>query len=128
MPSNTKEILIKMETAALERWGKGDPSGYLEILAPDFDYFDPSLEHRMDGYQAISEYYEALRGKIHVEHFELIDPSVRECGDIAVLTFNYVSRQADGSTQRWNCTEIYRRDSGQFRLIHSHWSFTCAVK
>jgi hypothetical protein len=31
-------ILIFLERAALDRWGKGDPSGYLGISAPDIVY------------------------------------------------------------------------------------------
>jgi ketosteroid isomerase-like protein len=40
MDSIEKEI-IEMEKAALDRWGKGDPSGFLEICSPDVVYFDP---------------------------------------------------------------------------------------
>jgi hypothetical protein len=27
---------------------------------------------------------------------------------------------------RWNCTEVYRRDAGGWRIIQTHWSFTNA--
>ncbi len=37
--------LIDLETAALHRWGHGDPDGFLEISAPDVTYFDPFIEH-----------------------------------------------------------------------------------
>lgn len=36
-----KELIIGLEKAALTRWGKGDPDGFLEISAPDVVYFDP---------------------------------------------------------------------------------------
>jgi hypothetical protein len=29
------DAIIAMERAALDRWGKGDPQGYVEIMAPD---------------------------------------------------------------------------------------------
>jgi hypothetical protein len=45
---NTESVIIEMEKAALDRWAKGDPSGFLEIYAPDIVYFDPSLERRLD--------------------------------------------------------------------------------
>ena len=32
--------VIAMERAALDRWGKGDPQGYLEIMANEMTYFD----------------------------------------------------------------------------------------
>jgi len=35
-----KDTIIATERAALDRWGKGDPSCFLEICAPDVVYFD----------------------------------------------------------------------------------------
>lgn len=63
--SNEQEItetLVTMESAALERWGNGDPSGFLEICAPDVVYFDPYLEKRIDGVEALTQYYKGLWG------------------------------------------------------------------
>jgi len=37
----TAEMIVAMERAALERWGRGDPDGFLDISAPDVSYFDP---------------------------------------------------------------------------------------
>ena len=45
--------VIAMERAALDRWGKGDPGGYLEIMAPEVTYFDPIQEKRIDGLDAL---------------------------------------------------------------------------
>ncbi len=120
---DTTVTIIAMERAALDRWGKGEPSGFLEISAPDVVYFDPFLERRLDGLEALAAYYENIRGKVHIDRYELINPQVQLCGDAAVLTFNYVSY--GGETQnRWNCTEVYRRTDGQWRIIQTHWSFT----
>jgi hypothetical protein len=46
--------ILAFERAALDRWGKGDPDGYLVISAPDVTYFDPYVEHRLDGRAARS--------------------------------------------------------------------------
>ena len=46
------ETIIQMERAALDRWGRGDPSGFLEISAPDVVYFDPFQGRRIDGREA----------------------------------------------------------------------------
>src|SRR6266550_1186806 len=45
----SSEKIIAMERGALDRWGKGDPQAYLEIMAPEATYFDPSQERRTDG-------------------------------------------------------------------------------
>jgi hypothetical protein len=121
------EEIIAMEKAALTRWGNGDPSGFLEISAPEVVYFNPYLERRLDGLDALIEDYEALRGTIFYDRFELLNPLVQFVEDMAVLTFNYVSYK-DEEPDRWNCTEVYLRIQGVWKIIQSHWSYTQVFK
>lgn len=113
--------ILALERAALDRWGKGDPSGFLEISAPDVVYFDNTQERRLDGLEALTALYETIRGKIHLDRYDLFNPKVQFCGDAAVLTYNFVS-YAEGKAQRWNCTEVYRRTPEGWRIIQTHWS------
>ena len=117
------ETLIALESAALERWGKGDPSGFLEICAPDVVYFDPYLEKRIDGVNALTQYYKGLWGQVRFDRFELLNPCVQIGGELAVLTFNYASYTGDKKS-RWNCTEVYRQSEGGWKIIQTHWSYT----
>jgi ketosteroid isomerase-like protein len=126
---DTGQVIIAMEERALARWGKGDPSGYFEIMAPGMTYFDPTVAKRVDGLGALHTLIDPFNGNIHVERAEMIDPRVQPQGDIAVLTFNLISHGAhvgDGpkGDVRWNSTEVYQRISGQWKIIHSHWSYT----
>ena len=116
--------LLALEKAALVRWCAGDPSGFLEICANDVVYFDPFLERRLDGIDALTRYYEALRGKIRADRFEIRNPHVQGAAGLAVLTFNFVSFMRDGTESRWNCTEAYRHGADGWRIFQSHWSFT----
>lgn len=128
--TSTEQIpaeIIALERAALDRWGAGDPSGYLEISAPDVTYFDPFLERRIDGLEALSAWYAPLRGAIHIDRYELIEPKVLVCGEAAVLTFNLVSYSST-TTMRWNCTEVYRYDPEGWRIVQTHWSITQHLK
>lgn len=120
--------VVAMEKAALDRWGKGDPQGYLDIMASEITYFDPTQEKRVDGRDALKKMLEPLTGKIKVARFDMIDPRVQHHGDSALLTFNIVSyvTQPDGKERaaaRWNSSELYGRIDGQWRIVHSHWSY-----
>jgi len=115
--------IIAMERAAIDRWGRGDPSGFLEICARDVVYFDNNLESRLDGLEALTALYEKIRGQIHLDRYDLLNPKVQLCGDAAVLTYNFVGC-ADEKAHRWNCTEVYRRNPNGWRIIQTHWSFT----
>ncbi|MCX6036123.1 MAG: nuclear transport factor 2 family protein [Chloroflexi bacterium] len=126
--SDVAEEIIAMEKAALSRWGKGDPDGFLEICAPDVVYFDPCMEMRLDGLPALIALYETIRGQVRYDRFELLNPHVQASADLAVLTFNYVSYTGD-QTSRWNCTEAYRLESdGRWRIVQTHWSYTNMFK
>ena len=115
--------IINMERAALDRWGRGNPDGFLEISAPEVVYFDPFLPQRIDGLSTLRKYYAELRGKIHIDSYDIVDPVVQVHGDVAILTFGFVSR-GGGDEMRWNTTEVYRRGEDGWRIIHTHWSFT----
>jgi ketosteroid isomerase-like protein len=120
--------IIAMERAALDRWSNGDPQGYVEIMAPEVTYFDPNQDKRLDGLQAMRDLLVPLTGKIKVDRYDMLNPTVQRHGDAAVLTFNLVSyrKQADGTERpivRWNSTEAYARVNGRWQIIHSHWSY-----
>ena len=114
--------ILALERAALDRWGRGDPDGYLEISAPDVTYFDPFVERRLDGLGALSGWYDQVRGKIKIDSDEIVNPKVQVMGEAAVLTFQFISHGSEGA-MHWNCTEVYRRTAGEWKIAHTHWSF-----
>jgi ketosteroid isomerase-like protein len=123
------ERITAIERVALDRWGRGDPQGYLEIMAGEVTYFDPMQGRRIDGVDAMRDLLVPLGGKIRVDRYDMIDPKVQHHGDSALLTFNLVSYQtrADGTEHavaRWNSSELYARLDGRWQIVHSHWSFT----
>jgi ketosteroid isomerase-like protein len=122
--NDVAQTIIGMERAALDRWGKGDPSGFLEISAADVVYFDPYQPQRLNGIEELRALYESIRGLVSIARFELINPSVQAVADMAVLTFNYVAEGTNEVTSRWNCTEVYRHEADTWRIIQTHWSFT----
>ena len=117
--------IVRLEQAALQRWCAGDPSGFLELSAPDVAYFDPFLSERLDGLDKLTSYYESIRGKVFAPKYEMVEPRVQEIGDAAILTFRFNSYSgSEGTQMRWNCTEVYRRTEGTWRIVQTHWSFT----
>lgn len=122
--STAADIILAMERRALDRWCRGDPSGFLEISAPDVVYFDPYLDRRLDGLDALASYYESLRGRVFATRYELKNALVQEMGSAAVLTFNFTSFGDDEQEHRWNCTEVYRRSGSGWEIVQTHWSFT----
>jgi hypothetical protein len=65
--------VIAVERAALGQWSRKDPSGFPEIFDSDAVYFDPYLERRIDGLEALTQYVEGIRGQACIDRFEWID-------------------------------------------------------
>jgi ketosteroid isomerase-like protein len=120
--------IVALERAALDRWGRGEPEGYLELYARDVTYFDPQREKRVDGADAMRQLLMPIKGLVKVDHYEMIAPRVQQAGDASILTYNLVShgRSPEGKAvvSRWNSTAVYQRIDGQWKIVHSHWSYT----
>lgn len=120
--------LMALESAAMERWRKGDPWGFIEISAPEVTYFDTGTPQRVNGREALSSEYAQREGKIYYDVMDFIAPQVQVCGDMAVLAYRFLSTRLnpDGSIScrtPWNCTEVFAQRDGQWKIIHTHWSF-----
>jgi ketosteroid isomerase-like protein len=121
--------ILMLERAALDRWGKGDPAGFLELYAADITYFDPVTATRIDGHEAMVNYYRPWIGKIQIPRYEMLNPHVLVDGNMALLTYNLVNylrdaRGVESVGTRWNSTTVYQRREDTWKAIHSHWSFT----
>ncbi len=120
---NVYETILAQARPALERFYKGDPSGYRELFADELTYFDPGTRARLDGISALKDYYAPLEGKINVPRHEVLNPKIQLHGDIGVFTYNLNEYASDGAVSvRWNSTEVYRRIGEEWRIIHAHWS------
>ena len=127
-PPVQPDTIIALERGALDRWGRGDPQGYLELYAREVTYFDPMREKRIDGLDAMRQLLEPIKGLVKVDRYEMIDPQVYRAGDAAILTYNLVSYgrspAGDAMAVRWNSTEVYAQIDRQWKIVHSHWSYT----
>lgn len=122
------EDILAIEKAAMERWRNGDPMGFLEISADQICYVDPGQVKPIIGLETYRPYMKDIEGKIHYQKSEFIEPQVVIVGDAALLSYNYRSSvlTPEGevvSQTPWNCTEVYFRQGGNWRIVHNHWSF-----
>jgi hypothetical protein len=120
--------LLKLEFAAMERWRKGDPWGFIELSAPEVTYFDTGTPQRINGREALRAEYQLREGKIHYEVMEFIDPWLFACDDLAVLFYRFFSTRLNGdgsvaSHVPWNCSEVFTRREASWKIIHTHWSY-----
>lgn len=120
--------VMALESAAMERWRKGDPWGFTEICASEVTYFDTGTPQRLNGLEALKAEYAQREGKISYDVMDFVDPRVQVCGELAVLAYRFLSTwlNPDGSVSHrtpWNCTEVFVRSDDQWKLVHTHWSY-----
>jgi ketosteroid isomerase-like protein len=120
--------LMVLESAAMERWRKGDPRGFIDISAQEVTYFDTGTPKRLDGLDALKAEYAKRVDKIHYDVMEFIDPKILVHDNAAVLFYRFFSTHLnpDGSIAGripWNCTEVFSKIDGKWKIVHTHWSF-----
>lgn len=126
--------LLTLERAALDRWIRLNPDGYLALYGSDVTYFDPTTERRITGAKVMETRFapmRTLKPPFSDPRYEFVDPKVQRHGEVAILTFNLVNygKLADAVERelaRWNSTEVYVQLEGTWRIVHSHWSFVQA--
>ena len=127
--ATTPDQILNLERSALDRWGKGDPGGFLDVYGADVTYFDPATARRIDGHQEMVNYYAPWIGKIQIARYEILNPQIVIDGNMALLSYNLVNYVRDANDDetlgsRWNSTTVYQRQGDGWKAIHSHWSFT----
>ena len=127
-PGGAAAEIMRLETGAMERWRKGDPNGFLDISAPDVTYFDTSTPARLNGFGELKKEYDKRVGKIHFDVMEFVNPRFQVFEDSAVLFYQFFSTtlNPDGTIKSrtpWNCTEVYAKTAGGWKIVHSHWSY-----
>lgn len=125
-PAQAEEVaatIIAMERAALDRSDTGDVKGFLEISAEDVVYQDPALDKPIEGLAALTAYYAKFPDGGEIRG-EMQHATVQAFGDVAVLSFHYVSRLKEKIVREWNCTEVYRKTEGHWRIVNTHWSLS----
>ena len=122
------ELIIAKEKILLDEWGKGHTMIFPQNSADEITYFDPSLEKRINGIQEFTKLLKPIENKFTIEKYEMLNPKVQVHGVVAVLSYNLVdySKNIQGEEQKfmWNSTEVYAKIKDDWKIIHSHWSFT----
>jgi len=121
-------LIFSLEDSAMEEWRKGNPMRWAEIAADDISYIDPGLTGPITGKEAYIEYLKPLIGKVKYDGSDFVKPRVAIYHSTAVLTYNYssLSKDKNGSLKRrsfWNTTEVYSLINGNWKIVHTHWSF-----
>ncbi len=116
--------IIQLEKDALDRWFKGDSSGYRALWSKhDFSYFDSVCDHRVDTHEEISEFVKgAVDGNLFAEKYDFLNPRVQFGGDMAVLTYQ-LHANTNLINMHYNCIEVFRKEGEEWHVVHSTWSF-----
>lgn len=113
--------ILSLEQGALERWCKGDPTGWLQISADDLIYIDPNLTQPVRGLEQFAAYLQGGAEKLCPRDPQMLDPRLEVLEDAALLTYHLA--ETAGGRPLWNVTEVYTRRGGAWKIVHSHWGF-----
>ncbi|WP_331398244.1 nuclear transport factor 2 family protein [Enterobacter quasihormaechei] len=116
-------FLISMEKSALDKWFRGDTSGYEALWSErSFTYFDAVVTERVDDYEKIKELLKSLDGKLFADSYDFRHPRIQAVKDMAVLTYQLFAK-TNLIDMEYNVIEVFQKESDNWRVIHSTWSF-----
>ncbi len=116
------ELIIKLEKQALDKWFKGDTSGYRELWSKqNFSYFDIASPVRIDSYEKICEFLNGIEGNLFAKNYDFCHPRVQFAPDLAILTYQ-LHADTNLIDMHYNCIEIYQKEDEGWKVIHSTWS------
>lgn len=114
--------IIALEKSALDKWFKGDISGYEKLWSErSFTYFDAAVSERVDDYATIKKFLYSISGKLSADTYDFRKPRVQFGKDMAVLTYQLFAK-TNLIDMEYNCIEIFQKEDGRWRVIHSTWS------
>lgn len=117
------DYIIGLEKAALDKWFKGDTSGYRKLWSEkSFSYFDSVSLHRVDDHKSICAFLDTIEGKLHADSYDFCCPRVQFGADTALLTYQLYSK-TNLLDMKYDCIELYQKEGEEWRVIHSTWSF-----
>jgi hypothetical protein len=117
------EYIIGLEQSALEKWFRGDVSGYAALWSKrSFTYFDAVETKRIEQFEDMAALLKRVEGNLKAESFEVRDPRVQFGQDMAVLTYQLFAKTNLVDVD-YNCIEVFQKeDDGEWYVIHSTWS------
>jgi len=117
------EHIIGLELSALEKWFRGDVSGYAQLWSKrSFTYFDTVETKRLEQFADMTPLLNRVEGLLSANRFEVRDPRVQIGQDMAVLTFQLFA-QTNLVNVDQNCIEVFQKEEdGEWHVIHSTWS------
>nr|WP_314492066.1 nuclear transport factor 2 family protein [uncultured Chryseobacterium sp.] len=117
------EHLIGLEETALEKWFKGDASGYAQLWSKrSFTYFDAVETKRLEDFASMADLFQRVEGKLSASSYELRCPRVQIGVDMAVLTYQLFAK-TNLLDIDYNCIEVFQKEEdGNWYAIHSTWS------
>ena len=115
--------VIALEKSALDKFFKGDTSGYATIWSRrSFTYFDALVTERTDDHETVAKFLKSIEGKVFADSYEFRNPRVQAVKDMAVLTYQLFAK-TNVIDMEYNVVEVFQNEGDEWRVVHSTWSF-----
>ena len=118
------EKIIAMEKDALDKFYRGDTSGYQKLWSKNnISYFDANTFRRWDTYEQCYDFLiNRAEGKLYCETYDFVAPRLQFGQDVAVLTYQLHADTNFGETH-YNVIEVYHQlGEDEWEVVQSTWA------
>lgn len=117
--------LVDIEKKCAESFNKKDVSTILSYFSDDISGFSSTYHDRFQGKEELRKTFEYYLSEAEQVTYEIMEPSVTEVGETAILSFYWRVTLKTGKRRLeipGRGTHVYNRQKGKWLIVHEHFS------
>jgi len=117
--------LVEIEKKCAEAFNKKDLPAILGYFSADISGFSSTDHDRFQGKDELRQTFQYYLAEAETVTYEILDPSITEAGDTAILSFYWRVTLKTGKKRieiPGRGSHVYHRQGGKWLIVHEHFS------
>jgi ketosteroid isomerase-like protein len=117
--------LVNIEYQCAEAFNKKSVPAILNFFSDHINGFSSTEHDRFNSKTELKKTFEYYLSEAETVNYEIIDPSVTEAGEVAILSFYWRVTLKTGNKRMeipGRGSHVFHRENGKWRIIHEHFS------
>ena len=122
---NLLNELVSIEKECAEAFNEKNISALLNFFSDKISGFSSTEHDRFNSKTELKKTFEYYLTEADTVNYEIIDPSVTEVEELAILSFYWRVTLKTGNKRveiPGRGTHVYHRENGRWKIVHEHFS------
>ena len=122
---NLLKELVNIEQECAEAFNEKNISALLNFFSDKINGFSSTEHDRFNSKAELKKTFEYYLSEADTVNYEIIDPSVTEVEELAILSFYWRVTLKTGNKRveiPGRGTHVFHRENGRWKIVHEHFS------